>query len=212
MIKAIIFDMDGVIVNSIPIHFQIWKEVGEHFGFAIDSNLFDEVNGMDTRAIAKYFVEKFSLNINPEKIWVEKRKIAGDRLEGGVELFPNVEETLTHLKKLDYKIGLATSTPRNHQKITLGKYFTLFDKIVTVDDVLNSKPAPDIFMKCAEELRVPYENCVVVEDAINGVKAAKAGGMIAVAITNTTDANKFDLADAVISNIKVLNQKFLDKL
>jgi HAD superfamily hydrolase (TIGR01509 family) len=211
MIKAVIFDMDGVIVNSIPLHFQVWKEVAEKFGFVTNQDLFDEVNGMDTISIAKYVVEKYNLDIDPEKIWVEKRKIAGDRLEHGVDLFEGVEKTLKKLKRLDYKIGLATSTPRDHQKVTLGKYFSLFDKIVTVDDVLNSKPAPDIFMKCAEELGEAYENCVVIEDAINGIKAAKAAGMTAIAITNSTDAKKFDMADTVISKIHVLSREFLDK-
>lgn len=210
MIKAVIFDMDGVIVNSIPIHFQIWKEVGEKFGFVMNHDLFDEINGMDTKTIAKYLVKQLSLDINPEIIWVEKRQIAGNRLKHGVELFLYIKETLTELKHLGYKIGLATSTTREHQKLALGKNIDLFDEIITDDDIMNCKPAPDIFMKCAEVLGVPYENCVVVEDAINGIKAAKAGGMKAIAITNTTSAEKFGIADAVISNMKELNKEFLD--
>ncbi len=212
MIKAVIFDMDGVIVDSVGLHFDVWKEVGDRFGFVMDHDFFDSLNGMDTGDIAKVVVKKFSLEASPEEIAGYKKEIAVDIFRGGAKLFGGVADVLTRLKESGYKVGLATSTNLDLVKETLGEHISMFETIITDDDIMNSKPAPDIFMKCAELLQVPYDECVVVEDSINGIIAAKKAGMKAVAITNTSPSWKFTMADAVISRIEELDRAFIANL
>ncbi|MGM5482412.1 MAG: HAD family hydrolase [Nanobdellota archaeon] len=214
MINTIIFDMDGVIVDSVPLHLGIWREVAQKYGIEIEDKLFDDLNGMDTPHISKRLIEKFSLNTSVDEMSSLKRSISSEKLQKGVNLFPGVKDAIGNLKKLGYRIGLATMTPRIHVESTLGSNILELelDQIITDDDVSNPKPAPDVFLKCAEKLgKEPYQ-CVVVEDSLNGISAAKAAGMKAVAITNTTSKDKFVQADAIISSMKQLNQDLLEAL
>jgi len=208
MVQAIIFDMDGVIVDSMNIHYNIWKKTGEKFGFVFDKDLLDSVNGMDTLRIAHEVIEKFSLSVNADEIVKFKRELSENALKSSVKLFDDVFETINFLKETGKKIGLATSTPSNQMKLTLGQQINKlpFDTIITDDLVQNPKPAPDIFMKCAETLGVPYSDCAVIEDSLCGIHAAKTAGMIGIAITNTTVAEKFTEADYIISNLTELKE------
>lgn len=214
MINTVIFDMDGVIVDSVGLHLETWQEVGNNYGIEIKRDLFDQLNGMDTPKISEYLVKEFGLDAKPEEISKLKRSISGEKLKKGVEIFPGVKNTLGNLKKLGYRIGLATMTPREHVEFSLGPNLLQFelDQIVTDDDVENAKPAPDVFLKCAEKLGKDPEQCVVIEDSLNGITAAKAAGMKAIALTTTTSREKFVDADAIISSIKQLNPDLINAL
>ncbi|MFW6449550.1 MAG: HAD family hydrolase [Nanoarchaeota archaeon] len=214
MINTIIFDMDGVIIDSVKVHFRIWKEVAAKYNVEFDEKFLDRVNGMDTPRIAQTLVDEFKLSASADEIAVEKRRLSGEKIKEGVELFPGVKDTLGNLKKLGYRIGLATMSPREHVENALGTNILNLelDKIVTADDVANPKPAPDIFLKCAEKLGKEPEQCVVVEDAINGITAAKSAGMKAIALTTTTSKDKFTEADAIIPSIKNLNSDLIHAL
>lgn len=214
MINTVIFDMDGVIVDSVGLHFETWREVGKDYGIEISQDMLDKLNGMDTPRISEYLVEEFKLDAKPEEISELKRNLSGEKLKKGVEIFPGVKETLGNLKKLGYRIGLATMTPRNHVEFSLGPNLLQLelDQIVTDDDVQNAKPAPDVFLKCAEKLGKEPEQCVVIEDSLNGIKAAKAAGMKAIALTTTTAREKFVDADAIISSIKQINPDLINAL
>jgi len=214
MIKGIIFDMDGTLIDSIGMHKEIWQSVLEIHGIEVDSHLFDEVNGMVTLDIAQFVIDKYKINADAHQIAAEKQKLSGRKLEDGVKLYDDVKETLVLLKRLGLRIGVGTSTPRAHAIAALGSSITdlEFDAIVAGDEVENGKPAPDIFLKCAEEMQLHPDECMVVEDAINGIQAAKNCGMKAVAITNTTPAEKFTMADSVIKHIKEINSNFIQKI
>ncbi|MFW6014670.1 MAG: HAD family hydrolase [Nanoarchaeota archaeon] len=207
MIDTVIFDMDGVIINSVEIHFNIWREVAKKFNAEISDDFINKTNGMNTPEIAAFLVKEFNLDAKAQDISAEKRKLSGEKLKEGIPLFDGVQETISTLKKLGYKIGLATMTPKNHVEYALGKnLFELeFDAVVTDDDVKRPKPEPDVFLKCAEELQSPPEKCVVIEDALNGVTAARKAGMYAIAVTTTTSREHFVNAHAIIQKTSELN-------
>jgi len=214
MIKAIIFDMDGTLVDSMPIHIEIWKELAQKYSIDFSRDLIDELNGKNTPDIAGELVERFSLDIDPVKLAEEKRSLSHKLIVDGVALYEGALDTLILLKRLGYRLGIATSTPRDHAELTLGAQFhdLELDAIVTDSEIENSKPAPDIFLRCAEEICVSPSECIVVEDSINGIMGAKKAGMKAVAITNTTPREKFTMADWIIDNIKEINSELIEKL
>ncbi len=206
--------MDGVIVDSIPVHFGIWKRLGERFGFPMTKELFDHKNGMDTSDIARQIVDQFKLGIDPMMIVAEKRRLATAKLMEGVDLFPGVLMVLNTLKRLGYMIALGTMSVREHTEYALmGKLDGFeFDALVTAEDVARPKPDPEIFLKCADILDLSPKQCVVVEDSINGIHAAKKGGMFAVAVTSTTSAEKLTEADRIISRISEFDSSLISGL
>ncbi len=214
MIDTVIFDMDGVIINSVNIHFDIWREVAKKYDVQISDDFINKTNGMNTPEIASFLIKEFNLNADPHDISVAKRKLSGEKLKEGVPLFEGVKETISTLKKLGFKIGLATMTPRNHVEYALGRnLFDLeFDAVVTDDDVERPKPEPDVFLKCAQYLDSSPENCVVIEDALNGVEAARKAGMYAIAVTTTTTRDNFHNAHAIIQKTSELTNDLIKAL
>jgi beta-phosphoglucomutase len=218
MIKAIIFDLDGVIVDSVSFHFGIWKEVMGKYGVSLDENTLREINGMDTITIAEHLVEKYSLPVHPSQLVTEKKKLSRERMTNGMPFFPGVESTLTILKRLGYYLGLGTSNSRSGVELTLGTRLDglEFDAIATDSDVERGKPSPDIFLKCAEFMKIEPTECVVVEDSISGIVAAKAGKMKAIAITTTFPEKVFrDVEvkpDIIITSISEINSELIKKL
>ncbi len=214
MIKAIIFDMDGVITDSLQIHVGIWKRLGREYGFSVTNDSVEKFNGMDTLNTAKHFVSRFSLDADPVEIAERKKRLVNDSLRNGAPLFSGVKETLERLKSEGYLLGLGTSSTKESAILTLGDNLPAlgFDAMVTDSDVMNAKPAPDIFLKCSELLHTRPDGCIAVDDAKNGITAAKNAGMMAVGITNSSPAPVLSDADAIIDNISEIGADLIRKL
>lgn len=215
-IKGIIFDMDGTLVDSIGAHYDAWKKAFAKYGLEMTREYFDKVNGMSTPKIAELVVDEFKLQIEPKELSDEKRRVVNDILLRGTEVYNGVDNALITLKRLGYHLALGTSSIRNHMEIEMGTHLNTieFDSLITADDVENAKPAPDIYLKSAELLGFKPEECIVVEDAINGVKAAKAAGMKCIAVTTTTPRQKLvDAgANAIISSIDKISSRLIEQI
>jgi beta-phosphoglucomutase len=205
MIRAVIFDMDGVLIDTIDAHFHAWQKYMEVKGFNNYSReLFNIGMGRQTRELLKDFKKKLGLNITD----IEKDTLLKESLIDVNEIspFPGVFETLTLLKK-KFKLSLATSSigvdlDDRRNRYNLNHYF---DAFTCSDEVKLSKPHPEIFLKAAEKVNIPAIECVVIEDAVSGIIAAKKAGMKAIALTTTFHKDKFEEMDTEFRPDLILN-------
>lgn len=195
-IKAIIFDMDGVIFDTEKSYLDIWTRVFHKYGYKLDQNIYISLMGTGRNNVMKVFKEKYGEHLPIIEMYKEKDKILMDVIKkGDVPIKDGAQELLLYLKRNNFKIALATSARRNRLDVQIEMHdiFRLFDVIVCGDDVKNGKPDPEIFLKAAEKISVNPENCIVIEDSLAGIKAAYKGGM-----------NGFHVQDLKIADEEIL--------
>ncbi len=213
-IKAIIFDLDGTLVDSM----WIWKQIDIDFlekrGIILPEDLQKEIEGKSFTETAKYFIERFELNESIEEIQSEWNEMARQFYAERIPLKPGVKQLLINAKLHGVKMGIGTSNSRELllEVIKAHQIEDFFETIRTSCEVSQGKPFPDIFLKVAEDLGVLPTECLVFEDTHAGVMAAKSAGMKAVAIYDElsepyTDAIK-DTADHYIEDFMVFEPIF----
>lgn len=205
-IKAVIFDLDGTIVDSM----WIWKEIDIQYlakwDIGLPEDLQKEIEGMSFTETAIYFKETFNLPDSIEKIKNEWNAMALDFYRNRISLKDGIAEFIELLKSMDIKIGLGTSNSRELASEVLRKHdiYKHFDTIRTSCEVEKGKPHPDVFLKAAEDLNVKPHECIVFEDTYAGVLAAKRAGMRVIAISDELSLpykkEICDLAESYIEN------------
>ncbi len=201
MIKAVIFDMDGVIINSTELDYQAWKQLFADYNLELSFDKYKSLLGMKgTEIIDKYIpsVDKKDLLAVQNK---KENYLIESIQEKGIKAINNVIPFIKLIKE-KYPLAIATSAPRNKldavlKCLDITKYFKV---IITADLVNKGKPNPEIFLKAAKELNFLPEECVVFEDAPKGVAAAKNGSMACIAITTTHDKEDLENADLIIND------------
>jgi len=218
MLKAIIFDMDGVLVESEESISQSFNLVLKKYGVNLNSISKKEYLGRSLRDQMEVWKKIFPQV--PKDLEVEK--FSKEALEYQLKILsqqlrPN--ETILNLienaKKQDIKIAVATSSVKYRAEIFLELMGILdkLDTLVTANDVVNHKPDPAVFLEVAKRLQVEPKNCVVIEDAVNGIQAAKSAGMKAVAkLTQHHTREDFFEADYIFSDFKDLRMDDLKNL
>ncbi len=201
MIEAVIFDLDGSMVDSMWMWKTIDQEYLGRFGITLPDDLQSCIEGMSFSETAVYFKKRFQIPDDLEKIKDDWNRMAWDKYAYEVPVKDGVPELLQFCKEHGIRVGIATSNSRqlvenfvsSHR---LDEYFT---SIKTCCDVQKGKPAPDIYLAVAGELCVKPENCLVFEDIIPGILAAKAAGMKVCAVydkySEHQDEEKRRLAD-----------------
>lgn len=175
---ALIFDMDGTLIDTMASHAKAWEMVGEHFGYALDSSIMYTLGGATTYTIGKEMMRRANMPMDLlEDVVQLKRQIAMDLTYEHASLLPTFEIVQHYSGKKPLAVGTGAHRIQAYKlldKFNLRPYFTA---IVDADDVVNHKPDPETFLKCAEKLGVSPTHCLVFEDADLGIKAALAGGM-----------------------------------
>ena len=203
-IKAIIFDMDGVIVDSEPLHkesfLQIWKELGYENNHGIH---FPDFYGTSDRTVWKAFIDKHKPKMHIDELILLRKQRLIKLLRDKKPIFDGVLPLIQHLASY-CPIGLATGSVHHiiDEILKMDELRQYFRCIISSEDVSLPKPSPDIFLLASKKLNVEPKYCCVIEDTINGVKAGKAAGMNVVAITNTFSIDQLSKsgADLVCQN------------
>jgi beta-phosphoglucomutase len=208
---AVIWDLDGTLVDTAELHFQAWVrtagEMGKPFSRADFAATFGRRN---PEIIGGLFGEEFSDQAVAE-LGSRKEDYYRAAARNGVTLLPGVRPLLRGLKEAGFYQGIGSSAPRGNidliMRLTETKPF--FDAVVSMEDTQRGKPDPEVFLRAAERLGVPPVRSVVFEDAIAGVQAAKAGGMkcVAVSFVGHHPAERLEQAgaDRVVSTLQELS-------
>ncbi len=205
-IKALIFDMDGVLVDSEPCHLQAYQELLGRLGHPYTGEDNKEFLGRKDIVILGVLNERYRLDSTPEKLLLEKEAILARLLSTAVPR-PGVIKTLQAAQKLGLPIAVASSAtlPTIELVVDVLKIRSYFQTLTSGDEVAHGKPAPDVFLLAAERLGVLPENCLVIEDTFNGIKAAKAAGMYCVAIPcEVTRHQDHSAADKLLESMEEL--------
>lgn len=197
-IKAVIFDMDGVIINSEPLHYEVDKIVLNRRGRQVEDAYLDKFVGFTNRAMWDVICRELSLEDPPESLEGEQLALKLALLkEKEFHPIEGIPELMTFFRERGVRIGLASSSPRAFIEGVLDKLglTDFIEEWESGEHVERSKPAPDVFLHVAKKLDVKPEKCLVIEDSRSGVTAAKAAGMVCVGFVNP-HSGKQDLSRA----------------
>lgn len=191
MKKAIIFDLDGTLIDSIPYHLAIHKAVFKDLGITVEDEFFHKhCNGSSPKDFYKTILEHYvgSLDLYDKARTLCKEKDALKIQElNQVKLFPQVREVLEALQEQGLRLAVASSSPMEYVETFLEhtNIKNFFCCLTGGDEVEQSKPAPDIFLLAHEKLGVAKKKCVVIEDAVQGVLAAQNAGIDCICLLTT---------------------------
>ena len=201
--KAVLFDMDGVIVDSMPYHFISWFETLKKYNVTVSPFDIYENEGEKSEICVKRFFERDNIKCN-NKIIAEILKLR-DKLYKKyfkVHLFPDIEPLLNKLKEKGFLLAIVTGSNRDKVKSMLPKKtISKFDVVVAADMIKRGKPYPDSYLTAAKQLKVKPSRCIVVENAPNGIKAAKAAKMFCVAVTTSLPEQYIKQANIVCKKV-----------
>jgi HAD superfamily hydrolase (TIGR01509 family) len=207
MLSAVIFDLDGVLADSEPWWNQIDAKLLAEYGATYRGEYHQNVVGVSYRLAVEFYKKTFDLSVPTEEMMRRRGEIATDFFANRVGLFPHVKEVLEELRQMKLHLAVATSSVSASARPFLDRHHLtgFFEVIVTGEEVERGKPAPDIYLCAAEQIGIPAEACLVVEDALPGVAAAKAANMRVAAIPDTRFVNPREYekkADYVLSSLK----------
>ncbi len=217
MIQTVIFDMDGVIVDTEPVHRYAYFQHFSELNIEVTEELFTSFTGNSTRNVFQRVKTIFNLEDDVEELILRKRSLFNDSFDHkeDLELLEGVEKLIKDLHKNGMQLILASSA----SKVTIERVFRRFElhpyftHIVSGEDFPKSKPHPAIFEFAASLSIAPKENCIVIEDSTNGVLAAKAAGIFCIGY-NSIHSKLQDLskADTVINHFDELNYTIISEL
>ena len=204
--KAVIFDMDGVLVDSQPYHFKADIETMSEYGVIKDQKFYEAFAGTLTDNRMRTLRDMFGLDVPAEELIEKREKMILDIMANeDIKPVSGIPELLRSIKALGLKTAVASSSGIELIELVLDRLgiAVYFDSITSGNDVKRGKPSPDIFLLAAERIGAEPSECLVVEDSENGVKAAKSAGMKALGYINPTSGYQcLDMADAVTDDFR----------
>ncbi len=182
--RAVIFDLDGVLADSEPWWNEIDAKLLAQYGVRYRGEYHRNVLGVSYRLAVEFFKKAFGLSVSTDELIQRRGEIATEFFANRVGLFPSAKEVLQELRRMNLRLAVATSSISASARPFLDRHqlTAFFDVIVTGDEIEHGKPHPDIYLRAAAKLNVAADACLVIEDALAGIAAAKAAKMCVAAI------------------------------
>jgi beta-phosphoglucomutase family hydrolase len=214
MVKAVIWDMDGVIADTALYHLEAWHEVFQKRGVSFTEDDFRRNFGQRNDTIIRNIL---GAGLPPSEIDIiagEKEEIFRQRVRQKIKPLPGAIELIELLKEHFFSMALASSAPIENIRLIIRSLDinNCFHAIVSGREVKEGKPSPQGFLLAAKKLGVAPENCIVVEDAVAGVTAAKRAGMHCLAVTNTHPRVSLKEADLIVDTLEAVGVSDLERL
>ena len=209
MIKYIIFDMDGVLINTEPIHYGIWRQICAERGITLDYSRYTKCIGSTLNYLFDLIEEWHGVSFRQDPTIRQRFSELKDRYlkENGLPPVTGAADAVKALYEKGFRMAVASSSSPEYieysmQTLDLKKYFF---RLVSGEQVRHPKPAPDVFLEAARQLQADPAECLVVEDSRNGSLAAKAAGMLCLGFCNPDSGNQdLSAADAVFHDFSEL--------
>lgn len=210
--RAIVFDLDGVLWDGEPIYHEAFNVVLKPYGHIVTAEEYENIIGNSVEAAWAWVLKRYGIVDSPGAFYRAYNVAVLELLAHPVEPLPGVRELLRELKSRGIPVGLASASLRQWVDATLAGIGLAdeFDTTVAAGEVPYAKPAPDLYLKAAENLGVDPKLCVAVEDTRSGVRAAKAAGMYTIQVRAASTAlAPIDEADAVIEDFGEFDRSLL---
>lgn len=218
MIKYVIFDKDGTLIDTEPLFQRSWNEVGEKWGLKDIDKLYCKIIGRSRDTIIRLLEDTYGKEVDCEGFYAERMARARELFEGEIPLKKGALEILQFLRENSIPVAVATSTvlqiaEKNLKKTGLWEYI---DAVVTSEMVVDGKPAPDIFLEAARRIGAEKDECIVCEDSYNGIFAAHAAGMKPIMVpdllppTLETEALVYKTCDDLLEVIDLIKKENID--
>lgn len=216
MIKALIFDFDGLILDTETPEFHVWQEIYREYGCELSAETWGQVvggYGLSDFDAARHLEQLVGRPLDQDALRTRHR-LESDLLTAKQPILPGVADYLNDAKQLGLKLAIASSSPHSWVDAHLKRLelFEYFSSIICADEVerVRTKPHPDLFLKTLAALNLNVEESIVFEDSPNGVKAARAAGIFVVAVPNPITAQlELDGADIIIPSLAAKPLKHL---
>lgn len=210
---AVLWDMDGVLVNTGELHYRSWKDAFAEVETTFSHEQFTATFGMNNAGILETV---YGEDLTPElyeQISTRKEVSFREMVKGNAELLPGADILLNNFTSLGIKQAIASSAPPENidvlvGELNIGQYF---DALVSGAD-MPGKPDPSVFLHSARNLGVEIDNCIVIEDAIAGVEGARRAGMKCIAVTTTNPAEALAQADHVVESLHLVDEQTISTL
>jgi beta-phosphoglucomutase family hydrolase len=213
-LKAVIWDMDGVIADTADLHRESWQYAFKKQGLNFSDEEFQRIFGQRNDAIIRGKMGKSVTQDTINLIAKDKEEFFRDAARRNLNPFPGVIDLLKTLKENGIGSAVASSAPIENIRLILSSLGIedYFQAIVYGQEVSESKPSPQVFLRAAQKLKVEPGDCIVIEDAVAGVLAAKRAGMRCIAVTNSHPANSLSEANLIVDSLGKVGLKDLERL
>ncbi|MCB9419247.1 MAG: HAD family phosphatase [Ardenticatenaceae bacterium] len=207
-LTAIIFDMDGLMVDTEPLSRRAWEQVIGPFGARLTDEVYGRMIGRRSPEAGQLLLDSVNIPLSVEELVEQKTAVFNQTLAQGVPVMPGLMELHAEIARRGLPWAVATSSPRHHARLILAQLGLLerCGAIAGGDEVTHGKPAPDIYLLAAERLGVPPQQCLALEDSAPGCQSAASAGMTVVAVSASLTPGSFPCANHIYPNLNRVAQ------